>query len=120
MGHRNRLVVATSGTTLELWNGRCFLGHQMDASLSVVVRSSSPPGGATLLRKAMEDTILSVSPLIRRGLPYLETEAGRTVSGGTRLGLALDEMALLMTPTRRQLHTHQNMRDRLIAIECQD
>ncbi len=39
-------------------------------------------------------------------------------AGGTRLELALGEMALLMKPTRRQLHVHQNMRDRLIAIEC--
>lgn len=30
-----------------------------------------------LFRKALEDTILSVSPLVRHGLPYLETEAGR-------------------------------------------
>ena len=30
-----------------------------------------------LFRKAMEDTILNVSPLVRHGLPYLETEAGR-------------------------------------------
>ncbi len=46
--------------------------------------------------------------------------SGRITHGGTRLELALDEMALLMTPTRRQLHIQQNMRDRLIAIECQD
>jgi len=30
-----------------------------------------------LFRKALEDTILSVSPMVRHGLPYLETEAGR-------------------------------------------
>ena len=42
------------------------------------------------------------------------------VSGGTRLAVALDGMALSMTPTRRQLHIQQNTRDRLIAIECQD
>ena len=44
----------------------------------------------------------------------------KKITGGTRLELALGEMALLMTPTRRQLHVPQNMRDRLIAIECQD
>ena len=30
-----------------------------------------------LFRKALEDTILSVSPLVRHGLPFLETESGR-------------------------------------------
>ena len=44
---------------------------------SISIQTSSFSSNTMLLRKAMEDTILSVSPLIRRGLPYLETEAGR-------------------------------------------
>lgn len=41
------------------------------------VQTSSYTSTSMLFRKAMEDTILNVSPLVRHGLPYLETEAGR-------------------------------------------
>ena len=42
-----------------------------------LVQSNVLATNSMLFRKAMEDTILSVSPLLRHGLPYLETEAGR-------------------------------------------
>lgn len=41
------------------------------------IQTSTLVNNSMLFRKAMEDTILSISPLIRHGLPYLETEAGR-------------------------------------------
>ncbi|KAK4018626.1 hypothetical protein OUZ56_000672 [Daphnia magna] len=44
---------------------------------SLSVHSSTLATNSMLFRKAMEDTILSISPLIRHPLPYLETEAGR-------------------------------------------
>ena len=46
-----------------------------DGSLSV--QSPSYASTSMLFRKAMEDMILTVSPLVRHTLPYLETEAGR-------------------------------------------
>ena len=58
------------------------------------------------------------SLLVLLGRLVTELYASYSMSGGTKLELALYQMALLMTPTRRQLHVHQNMRDRLIAIEC--
>ena len=60
-------------------------------------------------------------PEIRDNAEYNSSSGWEKKStGGTRLELALNEMVLLMTPTRRQLHMQQNMRDRLIAIECLD
>lgn len=47
------------------------------ANHSISIQSSTLATNSMLFRKAMEDTILSVSPLIRHPLPYLETEAGR-------------------------------------------
>ena len=44
---------------------------------SISIQSSTLATNSMLFRKAMEDTILSISPLIRHPLPYLETEAGR-------------------------------------------
>lgn len=44
---------------------------------SLSIQSSTLATNSMLFRKAMEDTILSISPLIRHPLPYLETEAGR-------------------------------------------
>lgn len=61
--------------------------HEGDQSLSSTpiqpphqsfsIQSSTLATNSMLFRKAMEDTILSISPLIRHPLPYLETEAGR-------------------------------------------
>ena len=44
---------------------------------SLSMQASSLVSTTMLFRKAMEDTILSVSPLVRQGLPFLETEIGR-------------------------------------------
>lgn len=44
---------------------------------SLSIQSSTLATNSMLFRKAMEDTILSISPLIRHPLPFLETEAGR-------------------------------------------
>ena len=44
---------------------------------SLSVQTPAYTSTSMLFRKAMEDAILNVSPLVRHGLPYLETEAGR-------------------------------------------
>ena len=57
------------------------------------------------------------APVNRSGVRF----QGRTTSANFTDGrFRLEIVALLMTPTRRQLHIQQNMPDRLIAIECQD
>ncbi len=88
------------------------------ASSSSTPAPAGPSGTALTQAMVTQALLQAMSSVATSG-----SSSGRkhlTVHGGTRLELALDEMALSMTPTRQQLHVQQNMRDRLIAIECQD
>lgn len=51
--------------------------QQAPVTPSMRIQTATLVNNSMLFRKAMEDTVLSISPLIRHGLPYLETEAGR-------------------------------------------